>query len=160
MTKLTAATPAGRIESAPTSTAPTWPADVPPQPDAEGILCAALGGLKAAEDAALESALAALTPIEKDALLGRPIPIDPEAIRRAASLRYRVTTAIRGAPSDGAEVDGGALSALLGEVDGALAAVAALAPSVPPDHASALEAIRNALVKEAIDLSEIAQRVA
>jgi hypothetical protein len=147
-------------EPAAPSTVSAWPADVPSPADAEAILCAAIGGLKATDDPPLDAALAALTALERDALNGLPTPVDGAPLRRGASIRYRLGAAIHGAPAAGSDVDGAALSTLLGEVDAALAEVAALAPSAPPPISAALEAIRNGLVKEAIDLSEIAQRTA
>jgi hypothetical protein len=141
----------------PARTPPRWPADVPSEVDAEGILCAAFGGLKAAGDPALEAALVALTALEKGALDGVPQGIDPVPLRRAATLRYRIETALATAPAAGAPIDLDAGRALLAAVDDVLAAMTSLGAS---PRAAEADAIRRALVKEAVDLSELLQRLA
>jgi hypothetical protein len=61
-------------------------------------------------------------------------------------------------PPSGSNSDAAAVAALLGEIDGLLAEVNVLAGAASPELAPALGACRNALVKEAIDFSEVAQR--
>jgi hypothetical protein len=148
---------AGTNEPALPLEAPRWPADVPGDADAEAILCAAFGGLKAAGDPALDAALGALTELEKHALDGVPQGLDPVPLRRAATLRYRVTAAIGSAPAPGAPIDDAAGRALLAEIDEVLGTIARLATST---HAAEADAIRHALVKEAVDLSELLQLLA
>jgi hypothetical protein len=150
------ASTAGKNDSAPPNAARVWPADVPSEVDAEAILCAACDGLKAAEDAALDAALGALTELEKRALDGVPQGFDPAPLRRAATLRYRISTAVATAPAPGAPIDGAAGRALLAEIDEVLGAVAPLATSA---RAAEADAIRHALVKEAVDFSELLQRL-
>jgi hypothetical protein len=71
-----------------------------------------------------------------------------------------VAEALASMPPAGSPVDTAALSAILGQIDGLLAEVAPLLQGAPEELLPALEAVRNALVSEAIDFSEAAQRVA
>lgn len=135
---------------------PAWPADVPSEDDADGILCAAIAGLRAAGDPALATTLDALTALERDALTGELRDPAPGPLRRAATLRYRLAAALAGAPRAGAPVDAEAGRALLAAIDEALAAVAALDAGA---RAREVDAIRRALVKDAVDLSERLQRL-
>jgi hypothetical protein len=73
-------------------------------------------------------------------------------------MRVRVAAALATVPAAEIEVDAGAVSALLAEIDGLLSQVSTLAASAPPDAQQSLEAVRNALVREAIDFSEAVQR--
>jgi hypothetical protein len=92
--------------------------------------------------------------------MGDPVNVQPEPIRRAAVMRLQVAHALADRPPPGSNVDQGALSAMLGEIDGLLSEVAALAAAASPDLQPSLESVRNALVKEAIDFSEAAQQIA
>jgi hypothetical protein len=91
---------------------------------------------------------------------GEPQPIDTEPVRRAAVMRVRVAAALATAPAPGGDVDQGAVSAFLGDIDALLSDVNALAAGAPPDVQASLETMRNALVKEAIDFSEAVQHAA
>jgi hypothetical protein len=102
----------------------------------------------------------ALSPLERAVLGGDGAEVDGEVIRRATRMRLRVGAALGTAPSRGTRVDGDALSALLAEIDAVLAAVASLAAEAPQTVQLSLDGIREALVKEAIDLSEAAQAIA
>ena len=75
-------------------------------------------------------------------------------------MRLRVAEALGTTPQAGSGIDSAALSGILGEIDALLAEVAPLLAGAPAGLAPALETIRNALVSEAIDFSEAAQRVA
>jgi hypothetical protein len=151
------ASTAGKNDSAPPNAARVWPADVPSEGEAEGILCAAFGGLKAADDPALDAALGTLTQLEKDALNAALREFDPVPLRRAATLRYRITTAVNTAPAPGEPIDAEAGRTLLAAMDEVLAAVAMLSTSPRGEE---IEPIRRALVKEAVDFSELLQRLA
>lgn len=85
-------------------------------------------------------------------------PIDTEPVRRAAVMRVRVAVALSSAPGAGGAVDAGALSTFLADIDALLSDVNALAAGAPADVQASLEAMRNALVKEAIDFSEAVQQ--
>ncbi|HYD41860.1 MAG TPA: hypothetical protein VEB43_13610 [Anaeromyxobacter sp.] len=104
--------------------------------------------------------LESLSDLERAVLAGEPQPVDAAPIRRAAVMRLRVAEALASAPPQGSAVDSGALSAMMAEIDGLLAEVAPLLSAAPAELAPALESIRNALVREAIDFSEAAQRTA
>jgi hypothetical protein len=71
-----------------------------------------------------------------------------------------VAVALATAPAPGGAVDQGAVSAFLADIDALLSDVNALASEAPPEVQASLEAMRNALVKEAIDFSEAVQRAA
>jgi hypothetical protein len=104
--------------------------------------------------------LASLSDLERAVLAGAPQPVDAGPIRRAAVTRVRVAAALATAPAPGAEIDGAAVSAFLAEIDGILSDVNALAQQAPAELQPSLEAVRNALVKEAIDLSDVVHRLA
>jgi hypothetical protein len=140
-----------------------WPSGGPSSEEAEAALASALGGL--ADPASPLGAVAAqvaatLSDLERAALEGAPIPLDAATFRRAAGMRVRVAAALASVPPSGTAVDAGALSSMLGEIDSLLSSVAALAKGASQDVIPSLEAVRNGLVKEAIDFSEAAQRVA
>jgi hypothetical protein len=75
-------------------------------------------------------------------------------------MRLRVASARALAPAGGAEVDGAAVQGILADIDATLAAVNGLAAGAPPDLLAGVEAVRNALVREAIDFSDLSQRIA
>jgi hypothetical protein len=138
-----------------------WPATAPGPEEAQGALLRALGGsvepstrLEATARMVLES----LSELERRVLAGEPQPLDVDPIRKAAVMRVRVAAALTAEPAPGTPVDGAALHAMLGEMDDLLSAVGGLLESAPQELKPSLEAIRNALVKEAIDFSEAAQR--
>ena len=98
--------------------------------------------------------------LERAVLAGEPQPVDGAPIRRAAVMRVRVAVALATAPPAGTAVDEGAVSALLADIDALLSEVNTVTLGAPPELQASLESIRNSLVKEAIDLSEVAQRLA
>jgi hypothetical protein len=100
----------------------------------------------------------ALSAIEEKALARAPLEVDGTPIRRAAAMRVRVGFAFASAPPRGSSSDPDAVATLLGEIDELLSEVNGLAASSSLELAPALGACRNALVKEAIDFSEVAQR--
>jgi len=140
-----------------------WPAGICTAPEAEDALLAALRGIalpsRPLHALALRT-LDALSELELAVLSGEPQPVDASPIRKAAVMRLRVADALAGVPPEGSPVDASALSATLVEIDALLSEVAPLLSLVPPELVPALEAIRNALVSEAINFSEAAQRVA
>lgn len=141
-----------------------WPAGICSAVDAEAALQLALAGNADAAQplhALALTTLESLSELERDVLEGKPPPVDAGPIRKAAVMRLRVAAVLASAPAAaGSAVDTVALSGILGEIDGLLAEVAPLLQGAPEELAPALEAIRNALVSEAIDFSETAQRVA
>jgi hypothetical protein len=139
-----------------------WPSNVPGPIESADALGRALAGKldpPGTPFGSVAEVLAHLSELEHAVLSGAPQPIDTDAIRRAAVMRVRVAVALATAPAPGGEVDAGAVSALLGDIDALLSEVNALAGAAPPEVHPALEQIRNALVKEAIDFSEAAHRV-
>jgi hypothetical protein len=137
---------------------PLWPSTAPGEEDAEHILCSALAGLAAAGDPALEATLEALTPLETEALQSLASVADPAPVRRLAALRYRVAFALSTAPAPGSPLDAGGGNLLLTEIDEALPSLKGVADRLP-GRAAETEAIRNALVKQAVDLSEVLHRL-
>jgi len=137
-----------------------WPSSVPGQVEAAEALQRAFLGTPSAGPAlaGMAPVLASLSRIERDVLAGKPLPLDPRPIRAAAAMRVRVAAALATVPAQGGEVDAGAVSAFLAEIDALLSEVKALAPTAPAEALPSLEVVRNALVREAIDLSEAVQR--
>lgn len=139
----------------------TWPANAPDLEVSERALLAAVDGAAPPipELAGVAAQVAAaLSDIERAALLGASPGFDATPIRRAAAMRVRVGFAFASAPPAGSNSDSAAVAAFLGEIDELLSEVNALAVNVPEELVPALGACRNALVKEAIDFSEVAQR--
>jgi hypothetical protein len=140
----------------------TWPAEGHTSAAAEAALRRALDGDEGDTDPLLVAAhgvLGSLSDLERAVLAGVPQSVDVEPIRSAAVMRVRVATALAATPPPGSEVDGAALSGILGEIDALLARVGALAVGAEAELKPSLESIRNALVREAIDFSETAQRI-
>jgi len=135
-----------------------WPSTAPGEEESEQLLLSALAGLAAAGDAALGATIEALTPLETEALQSLASVADPAPLRRLAALRYRVAFALSTAPAPGSPVDAGGGNLLLTEIDEALPALKDVAERLPA-RASEIDAIRNALVKEAVDLSEMLHRI-
>ena len=104
--------------------------------------------------------MAALSTAEKAAAQGQKLPFDPAPVRRAVGLRWQVAAAIDALPSPGAQIDQGAVQAILGGIDDVLAALKEQSDDAGPEALRALETVRHALVKEAIDLTEALQQVA
>jgi hypothetical protein len=138
-----------------------WPIAVPGTAEAADALDRGLLGVYDPPGTALGAVadvVDVLTDLERAAFSDEPLAVDVGAIRRAAVMRVRVAAALATAPAPGSTVDGGAVSALLAELDGLLSEIGTLAQSAPPELQPGLEQIRNALVKEAIDFSEAAHR--
>ena len=143
--------------------APAPPASPVPAPSAlpaplevEGLLAAALAGMEPADEALLgvtERVLAQLTELERRAL-SEALPVDGAALRATAALRWRIAAVLEHARSAGSAPDADAARALPAEIDAALGALKALAGAAPADALRGIEAARNALVREAIQLTE------
>jgi hypothetical protein len=71
-----------------------------------------------------------------------------------------VAVALAARPPPGTSFDDAAVGELLSEIDVLLGAVKGLLKDASPEVKSSLEAIRNALVKEAVDFSEACHEVA
>ena len=140
-----------------------WPATISSAAEAEDALLAALKGTalpsRPLHVLALRT-LETLSDLERAVLSGEPQPVDAAPVRKAAMMRLRVADALGSVPPAGSPVDTAALSTTLGEIDALLSEVAPILSAAPEELKPALEAIRNALVSEAIDFSEAAQRVA
>jgi hypothetical protein len=104
--------------------------------------------------AVVQQAIAGLSELEREVFTGGAPGLDAAPIRHAAVLRLRVALALATRPPPGASVDGAAVAELLSEIDALLGAVKGLLAAAPPEVQASLEAIRNALVKEAVDFSE------
>jgi hypothetical protein len=99
--------------------------------------------------------LGQLSEIESLALYGRPSPVDLTPLRNAILTRWRLAVALELRPPPGTAIDGGALEALLTEVDAVLANIQASADGNEAVSA-AIAATRGALARDAVALSEIA----
>jgi hypothetical protein len=138
-----------------------WPANAPSEDEAESALVLYVRGKLRPEAplaALARQAVASMSELERQVLGGAPLPFDGQPVYRAAVLRLRVAAALASAPTPPARVDDPAVQRLLSEFDALLALVNPLAQVAPPEHLPALEAVRNALVKEAVDFSEVAHR--
>ncbi|HEY6106436.1 MAG TPA: hypothetical protein VIV59_10665 [Anaeromyxobacteraceae bacterium] len=141
----------------------TWPGTVLASRDAEGLLAGALAGfwpevgdLKGHT----ERIVADLSPLERDAIAGRPVPADPAPVCRAAALRWQVSAALASAPTPGSPVDSAAVRAILAEIDAVLAELKRVSQGSPPDSVPAVDRLRRDLVAEAVDLTEAVHRIA
>ena len=147
---------------APLDGAAAWPAGAPGDEEAEAALVLYLRG-KLRADAPLaavaKQAAAGMSELERQVVLGAAVPFDARPIYRAAVMRLRVAAALAAVPATPARVDGAAVQAILAGLDALLAEVNPLAAGASPELQPALEAVRNALVREAVDFSEAAHRV-
>ena len=139
----------------------TWPGTLLSASDAEGLLAGALVGLWPEEKLRplTASVLAGLSGAEKAALQDQPLPFDAGPVKRAAGLRWQVAAALGSVPAEGTPVDEEAVKAILASIDGVLADLKALSDDATPEALRAIENVRHAVVKEAIDLTEAVQRV-
>lgn len=141
----------------------TWPGTVLASRDAEGLLAGALAGFwpeRADLEAHTERVVAELSPLERDAIAGRPVPADPAPVSRAAALRWQVSAALSTAPPQGSPVDAAAVRAILAEIDAVLADLKQASQGAPAEALPGLDQLRRALVAEAVDLTEAVHRIA
>jgi hypothetical protein len=161
-----AAPEVARADSPPPPSIPApfavWPGTVLSAADGQAVMRAALSGLwpEPRLRPVTEKLVASLSTAEKGATLGQKLPFDPVPVRRAVGLRWQVAAALDTLPSQGAQVDPSAVQAILGGIDEVLADLKTLSDDASPEALRALETIRHALVKEAIDLTEALQQVA
>jgi len=139
-----------------------WPGTVLSSTDGLSVVRAALSGLwpEQALRPVTERVVAALSDAEKGAALGQELPFDPAAVGRAVGLRWQVAAAIDSLPPLGAQIDQQAVQRILVGIDEVLAELKVQSDDAGPDSLRALEGVRHALVKEAIDLTEALQQVA
>jgi hypothetical protein len=140
----------------------TWPGTVLASRDAEGLLAGALAGFWPQGDlkAHTERVVAELSPLERDAIAGRPVPADPAPVCRAAALRWQVSAALVSAPAPGSPVDSAAVRGILAEIDAVLAELKRVSQGAPAEALPGLEQLRRGLVAEAVDLTETVHRIA
>jgi hypothetical protein len=152
---------AARAAEAATGRAVAWPTSVLSGADAAGILVAALHGRwpEAPLRKPTEDLVAGLSLAEKGALQGVDLPYDAVPVRRAAALRWQVAAALATLPPPGAPVDHEAVKGILAGIDVELAALKSVPEAAGPEAQRAMENVRHALVKEAIDLTEAQQQV-
>ncbi len=138
-----------------------WPATGPSAAEAELLLRGAMAGAVELTSlrAVIEQTVAGLSPLEREVFTGGTLAVDAGLIRHAAVLRLRVAAALASRPAPGTAIDGAAVAELLSEIDGLLGAVKGLLEGAPPEVKVSLEAIRNAMVKEAVDFSEACHEV-
>lgn len=138
-----------------------WPAAVIPAGDPAEVLRAALEGRwpSPALRPATERIVAALSLTERGALQGQPLTFDTGPLRRALGLRWQLGAALATLPPPGSPVDQEALKTVMASIDDALAALKAATEGADAAALRAMESVRHALVREAIDLTEAMQRV-
>jgi hypothetical protein len=139
-----------------------WPANAPSEDEAESALVLYTRGKLRPEAplaALTRQAVAGMSELERQVIAGAALPFDTQPVYRAAVLRLRMAVALANAPTPPARVDDAAVQRLLSELDELLALVNPLARSAPPEHQPALESVRNALVREAVDFSEATHRI-
>jgi hypothetical protein len=155
-----AAVPAAPPPPAPAPLA-VWPGTLLSAVDGQAVVRAALSGLWPEQRlrAATEKLVASLSTAEKAATLGQKLPFDPAPVRRAVGLRWQMAAALDTLPVHGAQVDQPAVQAILGGIDDVLASLKTLSDDARPEDLRALEGVRHALVKEAIDLTEALSQV-
>jgi hypothetical protein len=153
--------PVAPIPSVPPSSA-AWPGSLLSAEEGFAVVRAALSGLWPEQRLrpVTEKVVAALSTAEKAAALGQVLPFDGEPVRRAVGLRWQVAAALDSLPPTGTQVDQPAVQAILGGIDDVLAVLKGEADDAAPETLRALEAVRHALVKEAIDLTEALSKVA
>ena len=158
------ASPAAAEPTPPPASMPTavWPGTVLSATDGLAVVRAALSGLWPEQRLrpVTERVVAALSTAEKAAAQGQKLPFDPAPVRRAVGLRWQVAAAVDTLPSPGAQVDPAAVQAILVGIDEVLAALKEQSDDAGPEALRAIETVRHALVKEAIDLTEALQQVA
>ncbi len=151
-------------EPTPPPTAPSsvWPGTVLSATDGLAVVRAALSGLWPEQRLrpVTERLVASLSTAEKAAAVGQKLPFDAAPVRRAIGLRWQVAAAIDTLPALGAQIDQIAVQDILVGIDDVLAEMKIESEDVAPEVLRALEGIRHALVKEAIDLTEALQQVA
>ena len=154
--------PAPEPTSPPSSPSTVWPGTVLSATDGLAVVRAALSGLWPEQRLrpVTERLVAVLTTAEKAAALGQKLPFDAAPVKRAVGLRWQVAAAIETLPPLGAKVDQVAVQDILVGIDEVLAELKVESEDVGPEVLRALEAVRHALVKEAIDLTEALQQVA
>jgi hypothetical protein len=136
-----------------------WPSEVPDGPSSEVRLAAAASAPAAPGDTVGRVALS-LSDLESRALTGQPVPLDAAVLRHTAALRLRVALALESAPQPGSAHDAAAVQSLLAEIDAVLAALKDVGAALPAPYLAQADALRNVLVKEAIDLTDAVQRIA
>jgi hypothetical protein len=158
------ASPAAAEPTPPPAPVPTavWPGTVLSATDGLAVVRAALSGLWPEQRLrpVTERVVAALSTAEKAVAQGQKLPFDPSPVRRAVGLRWQVAAAIDTLPPLGAQVDQAAVQAILVGIDEVLAALKEQSDDAGPEALRAIETVRHALVKEAIDLTEALQQVA
>jgi hypothetical protein len=145
----------------PRTAAAIWPATGPSAAEAELALRARLAGKEETSSlrSVIDQVVAGLSTLERDLFTGGGAPFDAELIRHAAVLRLRAAAALATRPPPRTPVDSVAVAELLSEIDGVLHKVKALVDVATPEQKPQLEAIRNALVREAVDFSEACHEI-
>jgi hypothetical protein len=143
---------------------PAWPAGVPGGPEAEQLLATALASGAAIEGEEAEVArrvLAGLTAGERDALRDAATTEGHQLLRRSAGLRLRVALALARPPAPGSPYDEAAVHSLLAELDSELQALTSAGQEERrPELQLALDTVRGALVTEALQLTDVVQKIA
>jgi hypothetical protein len=146
---------------APRAASTIWPATGPSAAEAELALGARLSGKEELSSlrAVIDQVVSGLSTLERDVFTSGAAPFDARLIRHAAVLRLRTAAALSTRPPPKTPVDSAAVAELLSEIDGVLSQVKALVDAATPEQKIQLEAIRNALVKEAVDFSEACHEI-
>ena len=137
-------------------------AALPADEELSTLLADALEGVLPANPALrqlTERVAATLSALERAALTDQDLPCDGAPLRTAALLRWRVAAVLERARSGDGALDAAA-AALPAALDGALLSLKDLGAGLPQPALAELGALRNALVREAIHLTDALARMA
>jgi hypothetical protein len=159
-----AAAPAANVVAAAAPAAPPLPDELPDDAAVRALLEDAVQGVPCFDPglrAITDQVAAVLTPLERAALQGGELPCDPAPLVSAAVLRWRVAAVLAMARAPGRALDEQAASALPPAIDRALQALAEAGAGLGPEQIAAVNAVRNALVRDALGVTDaLVRRVA
>lgn len=134
-----------------------WPQAIPGTDDAGQLMEDAVVGRAIPHPywrSLTERVLAGVSDLERDAVAGRPVPVDPAPLRSAAALRLQLEAAISTAPPPGSAIDEAGAQQLISEVDGVLSQLKLLDPGQPAVHAE-LQTIKGQLIDAGVRLGAL-----
>lgn len=138
-------------------------AELPSDEDLAALLGDALAGVLPAHAGLRQLAqrvAGSLSALERAALTGDELPCDPAPLRTAALLRWRVEAVLERARGGSGPIDAPSAARLPAALDRALQALQESSGAMPAAAKAEVAAIRNALVREAIHLTDALARLA
>ncbi|MBF5042256.1 hypothetical protein FGE12_07590 [Aggregicoccus sp. 17bor-14] len=137
----------------PPEAAPRWPLGAPPPELALQLLRGEVAA-PAAAATVVRQLRSALTAIDEDALRGDALSFDPAPLRAALGTQLRLALALEHTARAGVP-EPEALNVLLAQVDGALDPLRGYEGKATPEVLARVSAVRDALVRDAVALSEV-----